>query len=225
MNLIRRLPRYFRTFCDLAEKNVPRISSRQLGRIMDLTASQIRQDFSQFGELFGLPGYGYSVQSVRNQLRTILGMDQNYSAVLIGAGKLGQVLIGNFTAVADGYHLCGAFDSDPAVIGRSISGCPVYDVQELGTFVESNHTDIAILTVPSHAAQEVTDCLVNAGIRGIWNFTNIEISTGESDTAVENIHFSDSFLALSFVLARTDKTPGRGTEPAGPADPRPADGL
>lgn len=202
-NVIRRLPRYLRKLDDLTYQGEERISSGELGRQMGLTPSQIRQDFSCFGE-FGQQGYGYNIASLREQISHILGVDRNYSAVLVGVGNLGHALIENFSHIIEGFQLLGAFDVRPEIVGTEIGGHKVYDGKDLANFVYDNHVDIAILSVPRRAAQELADQLIGAGIRGIWNFTNIELDAGDSGVLVENIHFSDSFLALTYYLAEED---------------------
>ena len=202
-NVIRRLPRYLRKLDDLAAKGEERISSGELGRQMGLTPSQIRQDFSCFGE-FGQQGYGYNIKSLSEEIGKILGTYKDYSAILVGPGHLGTALIENFNFIIEGYRFLGAFDVRPNMIGTEIAGYPVYDIAELGNFVKENHVDIAILTVPREPTQELTKVLVDAGIRAIWNFTNVELDVGDSDVLVENIHFSDSLLVLTYHLAELD---------------------
>lgn len=204
-NVIRRLPRYLRRLDDLASKGEERISSDKLGSQMGLTPSQIRQDFSCFGKL-GQQGYGYNVESLRTEIGQILGTYRGYSAILVGAGNLGTALIRNFDFIIEGYSFLGAFDINPEVIGTDIDGFPVYDVKELSNFVREHKVDIAVLTVPRPVAQELTDNLVAAGIRAIWNFTNTEIDVGEDGPLVESIHFSDSLLVLTYYLAQSDDT-------------------
>ncbi len=202
-NVIRRLPRYLRKLDDLASKGEERISSDKLGRQMGLTPSQIRQDFSCFGE-FGQQGYGYNIDFLRREIGQILGTYRGYSAILVGAGNLGTALVQNFDFIIEGYAFLGAFDIKPEVIGTQIDGFPIYDVKELRSFVREHKVDIAILTVPRHVAQELTDTLAEAGIRAIWNFTNTELDVGDSGILVENIHFSDSLLVLTYHLAQLD---------------------
>ena len=202
-NVIRRLPRYLRKLDDLASKGEERISSDKLGRQMGLTPSQIRQDFSCFGE-FGQQGYGYNIDFLRKEIGQILGTYRDYSAVLVGAGHLGTALIKNFEFIIEGYSFLGAFDVRPDVIGTDIAGFPIYDVNDLGKFVAEHKVDIAILTVPREVAQKLTDTLVEGGIRAIWNFTNVEIDVGENGPLVESIHFADSLLVLTYHLAELD---------------------
>ena len=202
-NVIRRLPRYLRKLDDLASKGEERISSGELGRQMGLTPSQIRQDFSCFGE-FGQQGYGYNINSLRKEIGQILGTYRDYSAILVGPGHLGTALLENFKYIIEGYTFLGAFDIRPEIIGTEIGGYPVYDVETMGNFVKEHKVDIAILTLPRDAAQKLTDVLVEAGIRAIWNFTNVELDVGDSNTLVENIHFADSMLVLTYHLAELD---------------------
>ena len=202
-NVIRRLPRYLRKLDDLASKGEERISSGELGRQMGLTPSQIRQDFSCFGE-FGQQGYGYNINSLRKEIGQILGTYRDYSAILVGPGHLGTALLENFEYIIEGYTFLGAFDIRSETIGTEIGGYPVYDVETMGDFVKEHKVDIAILTLPRDAAQKLTDVLVEAGIRAIWNFTNVELDVGDSNTLVENIHFADSMLVLTYHLAEQD---------------------
>ena len=202
-NVIRRLPRYLRKLDDLAAKGEERISSGELGRQMGLTPSQIRQDFSCFGE-FGQQGYGYNIESLRKEIGQILGTYRDYSAVLVGPGHLGTALVENFNFIIEGYTFLGAFDIRPEKIGTTVGGYPIYDIATLGDFVREHKVDIAVLTVPREPAQELTDVLVDAGVRAIWNFTNVELDVGDTDTLVENIHFADSLLVLTYHLAEQD---------------------
>ena len=202
-NVIRRLPRYLRKLDDLYAKGEERISSGELGRQMGLTPSQIRQDFSCFGE-FGQQGYGYNIDSLRKEIGQILGTYRDYSAILVGPGHLGTALVENFSFIVEGYTFLGSFDVRPEKIGSTVGGYPIYDIATLGDFVKEHKVDIAILTVPREVAQELTDVLVEAGIRAIWNFTNMELDIGDSETLVENIHFADSLLVLTYFLAEKD---------------------
>jgi len=201
-NVIRRLPRYLRKMDDLIYKGVDRISSAELGRQMGLTPSQIRQDFSCFGE-FGQQGYGYNVTMLREQIKGILGMNCGFSAVLIGVGNLGHALIENFGFSAYGLDLKAAFDVDANIVGTSLVGVPIYHEDGLGEFLAENKIDIAVISVPRRVADSVAQTVIAGGVKAIWNFTNIELNIGDSDVLVENIHFSDSLLALSYYLAES----------------------
>lgn len=205
-NVIRRLPRYLRKLDDLTYHGVERISSGELGRQMGLTPSQIRQDFSCFGE-FGQQGYGYNVRSLREEIAGILGMKNGYNVILVGVGNLGHALIENFGFTQYGFNVLAAFDVRPEIVGTAIGGVPIFNAAEQDAFIRENHVDIAVLAVPRHMADETAASLVSSGIRAIWNFTNIELKIDNRDVLVEDIHFSDSLLTLSYYL--TESREGR----------------
>lgn len=199
-NVIRRLPRYLRKLDELTENGVSRISSFALGQQLGLTPSQIRQDFSCFGE-FGQQGYGYNVPALRSQIASILGMDRGFTAILIGVGNIGHALMDNFCFSEWGFELSCAFDIKPSIIGTTFNGVPIYSMDELETYLSEHKVAVAVLTVPKEVAVAVTNTLTSNGVEAIWNFTNIEITEPNSPTIVENVHFSDSLLSLSYYVA------------------------
>lgn len=199
-NVIRRLPRYLRKLDELQERGVSRISSRQLGEELGFTPSQIRQDFNSFGE-FGQQGYGYNIELLRGQIAGILGMDQGFKAVLIGVGNIGHALMDNFCFPAWGIDLVRAFDVNPEIIGKNFGGVAVSSMEELPAYLQNNPVDLAVLTVPREAAIAVTNILTENGINAVWNFTNVELTKPGNPMIVENVHFSDSLLALSYYIA------------------------
>ncbi len=199
-NVIRRLPRYLRKLDELKEAGVERISSKELGEQLGLTPSQIRQDFSCFGP-FGQQGYGYHVPTLREHIAGILGMDRRFCAVLIGVGNIGHALMDNFCFSDWGFHLTAAFDIRPELIGTKVQGVLIRSMDELPSFIRENEVDVAVLTVPRDAALPVSRLLTENGIGAIWNFTNVELTEPNSPTIIENVHFSDSLLALSYFVA------------------------
>ena len=199
-NVIRRLPRYLRKLDELSESGVERVSSFELGQQLGLTPSQIRQDFSCFGE-FGQQGYGYNVAILRERIAAILGMDRGFNAILIGVGNIGHALMDNFCFSDWGFRLVAAFDIKPALIGTSFEDVPIYSMDELEGFIRDNRVDVAVLAVPKEAAVAVTEVLTGSGVEAIWNFTNVELTEPNSSTIVENVHFSDSLLSLSYYIA------------------------
>ena len=201
--VIHRLPRYYRYLNDLYNKGVVRISSHSLGDRMDITASQIRQDLSCFGE-FGQQGYGYNVAELRAEIGRILGIDQNHKIIVIGAGHLGHALLQNFDFNAVGFQIDSAFDLSPHLIGTEINGVKVRDGAEIEAYVAEHHPDVAVLTLPQSMAQPVADHLVKLGIRGFWNFTNVEISVPDH-VFTENVHFVDTLLTLSYRISHQEQ--------------------
>ena len=198
--VIRRLPRYYRQLTDLCARGVVRISSHSLGQEMNITASQIRQDFSCFGE-FGQQGYGYNVEELRAEIGHILGVDNNHHLIMIGVGNLGHALLQNFNFSQAGFTVDAAFDVSPSVIGSSVNGVPIYSLQDLDGFVREHDIDVVVLTIPQSVAQSTADRLIALGVRGFWNFTNVELSSQVPGIKFENIHFADSLLTLSYRIA------------------------
>lgn len=213
-NVIRRLPRYLRKLDELNAQGVSRVSSSELGQQLGLTPSQIRQDFSCFGE-FGQQGYGYHVPALRKQVAAILGMDRSFQAVLVGVGNIGHALIDNFCFSDWGFHLTAAFDVKPEIIGTTINKVPVRSMEELPAYLDENDVHIAVLAVPKDAAVPVTEILTAHGVDAIWNFTNVELTEPNSSVIVENMHFSDSLLSLSYYVAeRIDEKAARAAREA-----------
>ena len=199
--VIRRLPRYYRQLSELQEGGVVRISSGALGKSMGLTASQIRQDLFCFGG-FGQQGYGYNVDELRGEIGRILGVDQSHRIIVVGVGNLGRALIQNFRFNDTGFLLEAAFDVSPALVGTDIAGVPVLDTTELERFVPEHKPDVAVLTVPRAAAQQMADRLIGLGVRGFWNFTNVELSSQAENVRFEDVHFADSLLTLSYRITK-----------------------
>lgn len=202
--VIRRLPRYYRTLYLLEQEGYERISSSALGSSMGITASQIRQDLSCFGE-FGKQGYGYEIAGLLREIADILGMNNHYSAIILGAGNLGRALIRNFSFSSNGFTLRAAFDVDPALIGSTIGEVPVYALEALPTYMAANSIQVGVLTVPRNVAQPMAEKLIDGGVKGIWNFTNTELDVRGSGVTVESVHFADSLLALGYLISDNPK--------------------
>lgn len=199
--VIRRLPRYYRYLNDLYNNGTVRVSSEALARSMGLTASQIRQDLSCFGG-FGQQGYGYNVERLRSEVADILGMNENHTVVILGAGNLGRALIENFPFRSSGFRLVAAFDIDPVLVGTRLGGVPVYHIDLLKNYMQEHKVDVAVLTVPAAVARDSATVLMENGIEGIWNFTNVELPRiGYEHVKVENVHFADSLLTLSYMIS------------------------
>ena len=199
--VIRRLPRYYRYLDELHAKGIVRISSGSLGKRMGVTASQIRQDLSCFGE-FGQQGYGYNIMELRAEIGHILGVDDKRRLIVVGAGHLGHALLQNFDFDKVGFRIDSAFDVSPALIGTEIRSVAVRSMDELEEYVANYHPDVAVLTVPQSVAQPLADRLIGLGVRGFWNFTNVELSTDEPGVFFEDIHFVDTLLTLSYRISR-----------------------
>ncbi|MBQ6631316.1 MAG: redox-sensing transcriptional repressor Rex [Romboutsia sp.] len=202
MAVIRRLPKYHRYLSDLLDKDVQRISSKELSDIIGFTASQIRQDLNNFGG-FGQQGYGYNVEALHREIGNILGLNKVYNAVLIGAGNLGQA-IANYSGFRKaGFAIKALFDANPRMIGLKIRDFEVLDSEDIETFVKENNIDIAILCIPKNGAQDVVDRLVNSGIKGIWNFAPIDLEV-PNGVIVENVNLTESLFTLSYLMKENE---------------------
>ena len=141
------------------------------------------------------------MSALREQIAGILGMDRGFSAILIGVGNIGRALMENFCFSDWGVELAAAFDIKPALIGTQYKGVHIYAMDELEPYLDAHKADIAVLTVPKAAAIGVAERLMGRGVDAIWNFTNVELTEPNSHTIVENVHFSDSLLSLSYFVA------------------------
>lgn len=201
--VIGRLPRYFRYLGELKDEGVERISSQDLSELMKVTASQIRQDFNNFGG-FGQQGYGYNVEYLYNEIGKILGLDKQHNFIIIGAGNLGRALGNYMNFERRGFIFRGMFDQNPELVGRDVRGVKVMAMDKLNEFVRDNEIDIAVLTIPKTSAVGVAEQLVQNGIKAIWNFAHVDLNVPDG-IQVENVHLSDSLMKLSYNINRYEK--------------------
>ncbi len=197
MSVIRRLPRYYRFLSELNEQNVDRISSTKLAQIMNVTASQVRQDLNCFGG-FGQQGYGYSVGQLKDEIKNILGLNNNYKAVLIGVGNFGKAVAMHMDFENLGFKLIACFDKNKDKVGQKLNDLYVKDESELEDFCRQNHVDTAFLCIPKVAVENVLDALYGLGIKNYWNFSHYDINAKYDDTVVENVHLSDNLMTLCY---------------------------
>lgn len=201
--VISRLPRYFRYLGELKDDGIERISSQELSDIMKVTASQIRQDFNNFGG-FGQQGYGYKVEYLYKEIGKILGLDKKHNLIIIGAGNLGQALANYMNFERRGFLFKGMFDNNPSLYGKKIREMEVKPMEELSDFVKDNNIDIAVLTIPKTSAVAVAEQLVMDGIKGIWNFAHVDLNVPKN-IQVENVHLSDSLMKLTYNINRYEQ--------------------
>ncbi|MBR5539072.1 MAG: redox-sensing transcriptional repressor Rex [Clostridia bacterium] len=199
--VIKRLPRYFRYLRELMAQGRTRISSAELSKLMNLTASQIRQDLNCFGG-FGQQGYGYNVEFLYGKISEILGVKENYRAIIIGAGHLGRALVGSPMFEKRGITISALFDNSPMLVGTEHGTLHIYDVSELERYIKENAIDMAVLTLPRNHAKETAELLASCGIKGIWNFTNVELDIDDVGTVVQNVHIGDSLMQLTYRMSR-----------------------
>ena len=204
ISVIKRLPRYYRFLGELKEQGIVRISSKDLSNRMGFTASQIRQDLNCFGG-FGQQGYGYNIESLYNEIGNILGVNKNRKAILIGAGNLGKAVALHMSFEQRGFNVIGIFDRNPALTGQLLRGLPIRHTDGLYDFCRDNSPTVAVLCIPSSAAEVLAPQLVELGIKGFWNFSHYDISANYPNVAVENVHLSDSLMTLSYHVSNLDE--------------------
>lgn len=201
--VVGRLPRYLRYLGELRDEGIERVSSQELSDIMQVTASQIRQDLNTFGG-FGHQGYGYNVGHLYDEIGKILGLNREHRLIIVGAGHLGQALVNYSNFERRGFLFCGLFDSDPKVCGKKIRSIAVRPMEEMAGFIRDHNIDIAVLTIPKNAAVETAEQLAACGIKGIWNFAHVDLRL-PGHIQVENVHLSDSLMKLSYNLSSSEE--------------------
>ena len=199
--VIRRMPRYYRYLGELLEDGVERISSNDLSKRMNVTASQIRQDLNNFGG-FGQQGYGYNVKFLYEEIGKILGLNQKHNIIVIGAGNLGQALAHYVKFEKLGFVITALFDVNPALEGVTVRGIKIHMLDELEDYCKDHVVDIAALTMPKEKADAIANRLVNLGIQAIWNFAHVDLDLIDKDVVVENVHLSDSLMQLSYNIVK-----------------------
>ena len=200
--VIKRLPRYFRYLRELIRMGKTRVSSAELSKMMNVTASQIRQDLNCFGG-FGQQGYGYNVNYLYTKICELLGVGYGFRAAVVGAGNLGSALVRSPMFEKRGVDVVAMFDVSEEIIGKKIGNVKVYGIDELETRIEDFAVDIVILTLPKEYALDTSKRLVKTGIHGIWNFTGKELELGDKGIVVENVHLGDSLMTLCYDVAKS----------------------
>jgi redox-sensing transcriptional repressor len=197
--VIRRLPRYFRYLRELLRQGKLRISSGELSSLMNITASQIRQDLNCFGG-FGQQGYGYNVNYLYAKISEILGVGAGLRAIIIGIGDLGRALVRTTMFEKRGVDVIGLFDISPSLVGTQLGDLTIAHIDTLERFCEQNVVDFAVLAIPKSETGAIADRLSDIGVRGIWNFTGAELPALPGGTIVENVHLGDSLMILNYKL-------------------------
>jgi len=194
-----RLSIYSRQLHLLRDEGVETVSSEEIAESVGVSSAQVRKDLAYFGE-FGTRGVGYRVDELLGHLTKILGLDQQWNIVIVGAGKLGSAL-----AVYQGFHERGfaikaVIDNDPDRVGQSLGDLTVEPLEVLKNRVKDFGVNIGIVTVPASAAQAVTDLLVEAGVGAILNFSPRVLKV-PADIVLRNVDLSVNLKVLSFNLS------------------------
>lgn len=208
MSVIRRLPRYYRFLSELNDQNIDKISSTKLAQIMNVTASQVRQDLNCFGG-FGQQGYGYNVDYLYAKICELLGVEANLHAIVVGAGDMGRALVHSPVFEKRGIRLLALFDVKAELIGQKIGNAPVLDAGQMEDFCRRNPVDLAVLTIPKDQAPTVAKRLTECGVHGFWNFTGRELELEDPECVVENVHLGDSLMALSYRICQKRHSEGQ----------------
>ena len=198
--VIKRLPRYFRYLRILIREGKTRISSAELSRRMNITASQIRQDLNCFGG-FGQQGYGYNVNYLYARICELLGVGEGFQAVIIGGGNIGRALANNDMFEKRGVDIVAIFDNDESLVGKKVNEIPILHIDEFERYAATHTVDIAVLTLPKEHALAMAERIAETDIGGIWNFTGQEFDAIEDRIVVENVHLGDSLMTLNYRLA------------------------
>jgi redox-sensing transcriptional repressor len=200
---IRRLSVYTRCLLQLEEDGVETISSQDLAERFNLNSAQVRKDLAYFGE-FGVRGIGYYVTKLKGELQRILGLDRDWPVALVGLGNLGSALFHYKGFSKQGFRIVVVFDDDPAKAGRDIDGVPIVATRELAVEIRARSVQIAILAIPSEAAQTVTDQLVAAGIKAVLNFAPARLRVPK-EARLKNVDLSIELETLSFYLSQPSR--------------------
>lgn len=207
--VIKRLPRYYRYLSDLLKLGIVRISSRELSARMGITASQIRQDLNCFGG-FGQQGYGYNVEYLYKEIGNILGVNEMFNVIIIGAGNMGQALANYANFEKRGFKVIGIFDISPRLVGNEIKGIEIMHLDNIESFVKSNVVDIAMLCVPYDQTPIIAERVAQLGVKGLWNFSPMDLKL-QQDVIIENVHLSDSLMVLGYRIAEKYRNNNRNT--------------
>ena len=197
--LLERLMRYYRFLTEWTARNrANTVTSSQIAAGLDIDPTQVRKDFAVIG-IQGIGRVGFDVCKVCRAIRTVLGFDQKYGAVLIGTGHLGGALLAYSGFAKYGLHIVAAFDNDQQKIGDKIAGCTVRSMMLMKSYVKNHEIRLAILATPVEVSQELTDRLVSVGVKAIWNFTPTQLVVPE-DVLLRDEHISIGLSEITYHL-------------------------
>ncbi|MCX8082707.1 MAG: redox-sensing transcriptional repressor Rex [bacterium] len=198
---VKRTITYLRYLEREKQKGIKIISSRDITSLLNIPPAQFRKDLSFFGE-FGKRGVGYNVETLIKTLKELLGLDKKVKAVVIGAGRLGTALIQYPGFLDINVEIIGAFDNDAKKIGQTIKGIKIYNIEEIKKFIVKNEVKIAILCVPAEIAQNVSNILIEAGIKSILNFAPVVLFLPE-DINIANVDMASEIGSIIYRMKET----------------------
>ena len=196
---IERLPLYYRCLQKMEDKQVEVVSSQELGEMLGIPSTQVRKDLSYYGE-FGRRGVGYNVATLLENLEEILGLDEAWEIVLVGAGNLGHALInyGGFRKL--GLNINYVLDNAQEKIGEKLGAAEIYSLDQLEEVIHQQNIKIGIIAVPEAVAQEIADRLIAAGVEAIWNFAPTRLQVPE-EVEVRNEDLAIGLISLTYYLS------------------------
>ena len=206
---LRRLPLYHRLLQEISLQGIPYVSCSVLARALDLDPTQVRKDIEVTG-IVGKPKVGYSTPALTRWIEDFLGWNNAKEAFLVGAGSLGSALLGYEKFRQFGLNIIAAFDTDPYKVGQQIHGKEVLHLEQLTDLAQRMHIHLGVIATPAVAAQKVADCMVEGGIRAIWNFAPVHLRVPAS-IILQNEDLYHSLASVSFKLER-QLLSERGTE-------------
>lgn len=197
---IRRYPSYLRRLKGYEKGGIQWVSATTLAEDLSLSSILVRKDLALTG-LEGRPKYGFAIKPLIDAIEECLGWNNMTEAVLVGAGNLGTALLGYSGFAQYGLKIVAVFDSDPEKAGSEIHGVRVFPMEKLADFISRTRIPMAVLTVPADSAQRTGEKLVEAGIRGIWNFAPAKLKLS-GDVVIQRVDLASSFAELSSRLKR-----------------------
>ena len=194
-----RLSRYLQVLTQARKEGMETISSQELSKFTHVNSTQIRRDLSGFGK-FGKRGVGYNVDSLVSQIRKILRTSGQHNIALFGAGHLGRAIASSDIFADHGFRVVAMFDTDAVKVGETINGVVVRHVDDLNQIVEDEDIVVGVLAVPTGAAQQLADQLVDAGVKIIFNYSEALLQVPPEVTVHTSSPAVDLLYALYFYL-------------------------
>ncbi len=198
-SVMRRMPRYFRYLRNLLNNDVLRISSGDLAKLMNITPSQVRQDFNSFGD-FGQQGYGYNVKYLYTQVSRILCVNKKFPAIIIGSGDMAKALLVSTLFDIRGIRIVGVFSPNKNDVGKECSSFTVRHTDEIKEFCDSCNVSLAVYALPELYDNDLCRYLSECGIKGLWNFSVCEIRS--EFIKCQNLMMGDSLMLLMYEMGK-----------------------
>jgi AT-rich DNA-binding protein len=206
-----RLSVYLRCLNELATNGERTTSSETLAKRFHLNSAQIRKDLANFGE-FGVRGVGYYIESLREHLTKILGLDREHCVGIIGAGRLGTALADYYGFQTTNFKVVALFDADKRKIGKKVGQVEIFDIKSFAAAVKKDKIEVAVIAVPAEFAREVLDRVVKAGIKAVMNFAPVPLGVTD-DVKLKTVDLTTSLESLSYFLAQPSAANGKRLKP------------